>query len=63
MMKLTNDAKKLIRLLLDNGYKAYAVGGCVRDSVLGRKCGDIDITSSATPQEVEALLAGQLHAK
>ena len=55
-MILPNDAKKLIRLLLDNGYKAYAVGGCVRDSVLGRKCGDIDITTSATPQEVETLL-------
>ncbi len=55
-MKLTNDAKKLIRLLLDGGYKAYAVGGCVRDNVIGREVGDIDITTSAKPEEVEALL-------
>lgn len=55
-MKLTSDAKKLIRLLLDAGYKAYAVGGCVRDSVLGRLAGDIDITTSAKPLETEAVL-------
>lgn len=55
-MTLTNDAKKLIRLLLDNGYQAYAVGGCVRDKVLGRQGGDIDITTSAKPNELEALL-------
>ena len=55
-MNLTTDAKKLIRLLLDSGFKAYAVGGCVRDSVLGRPAGDIDITTSAKPEETEAIL-------
>ena len=35
--------------------KAYAVGGCVRDSVLGRKPKDWDITTSALPQEVKSL--------
>ncbi|MBQ9229353.1 MAG: HD domain-containing protein [Eubacterium sp.] len=55
-MTLTSDAKRIIKLLLDNGYQAYAVGGCVRDNVLGVPVGDIDITTSARPEETEALL-------
>ena len=34
------------------GYEAYMVGGCVRDSVLGRKPHDYDICTSATPDEI-----------
>lgn len=56
-MNLPSDAKKLIDLLLSDGYKAYAVGGCVRDALMGRAGGDIDITSSATPEQLEALLS------
>lgn len=37
------------------GYEAYAVGGCVRDSILGRTPDDWDITTSAKPEEVKAL--------
>lgn len=37
------------------GYEAYAVGGCVRDSVLGREPDDWDITTSAKPEEVKKL--------
>jgi tRNA nucleotidyltransferase (CCA-adding enzyme) len=55
-MNLPNDAKKLIDLLLSNGYKAYAVGGCVRDEIMGRSGGDVDITSSAKPNELEQIL-------
>lgn len=50
------NAKAIISLLIDNGYDAYAVGGCVRDSIMGRKCGDIDITTSARPDETENIL-------
>lgn len=56
MMKLNKDAEKLIELFMHNGFEAYAVGGCVRDAVLHRPMGDIDLTTSATPQEMEALL-------
>ena len=45
----------IINRLKENGYEAYAVGGCVRDSVLGRIPDDWDITTSATPNETKAL--------
>ena len=55
-MLLTKDAEKLIELLCGAGYKAYAVGGCVRDSMLNRPVSDIDICTSAKPNEVESVL-------
>ncbi|MBO5177437.1 MAG: CCA tRNA nucleotidyltransferase [Lachnospiraceae bacterium] len=45
----------IIETLLAHGYEAYAVGGCVRDSLLGREADDWDITTSASPYEVKAL--------
>lgn len=42
---------KAISLLESNGYSAYAVGGCVRDSVMGRAPNDWDMTTSAAPDE------------
>ena len=55
-MELQAGAEKLISLLTGAGFEAYAVGGCVRDFLLGRPCDDIDITTSATPFEVERVL-------
>lgn len=45
----------IIETLLAHGYEAYAVGGCVRDSLLGREADDWDITTSASPYEVKEL--------
>ena len=45
----------IIRTLLQHGHEAYAVGGCVRDSLLGREADDWDITTSAKPEETKAL--------
>ncbi len=45
----------IIETLLRHGHEAYAVGGCVRDSLLGREADDWDITTSASPYEVKAL--------
>ena len=45
----------IINELNSAGYEAYAVGGCVRDSILGRKPNDWDITTSAMPEEVKAI--------
>lgn len=52
---LPEKVKRIIRTLQDGGYEAYAVGGCVRDSCLGRQPEDWDITTSAKPGEIKAL--------
>ena len=49
------DVKNIIETLEANGYEAFAVGGCVRDTLLLRVPGDWDITTSAKPEEVKAL--------
>ena len=55
-MLLPQDAKKLISLLRSCGYKAYAVGGCVRDFLMGATPKDIDIATCALPEETEIVL-------
>ena len=52
---LPKKVNKIIRTLQDAGYEAYAVGGCVRDSLLGKTPNDWDITTSADPYEVKSL--------
>ena len=54
---LPEKVKIIIRTLEDAGYEAYAVGGCVRDTILGRTPKDWDVTTSALPQEVKGLFA------
>ena len=54
-IKIPQKAEKILEVLHGNGYEAYVVGGCVRDSILGREPGDWDITTSASPQEVKSL--------
>lgn len=54
-INLPKQVNEIIKTLQEHGYEAYAVGGCVRDSVLGRKPEDWDITTSATPEETKAL--------
>lgn len=49
---------KAIALLESNGYSAYAVGGCVRDSIMGRVPNDWDMTTSATPAETREVFKG-----
>ena len=46
------DVNELIHTLQNNGNSAYIVGGCVRDSILGRTPHDWDICTSATPSEM-----------
>lgn len=54
-IELPERVDRIITILQNHGYEAYAVGGCVRDSVLGREPEDWDITTSATPEETKAL--------
>ncbi len=52
---LPENVKHIIDKLEKAGYEAYAVGGCVRDSMLGRVPEDWDITTSAKPEEVKEI--------
>jgi len=56
-MQLPEDVKNIIETLEANGYEAFAVGGCVRDTLLLRVPGDWDVTTSAKPEEVKALFS------
>lgn len=56
-IKLPEKVNQIIHTLQQHGYEAYAVGGCVRDSLLGRTPDDWDITTSATPTETKSLFA------
>ena len=55
MMQLPEKVKYIIDTIMKAGYEAYAVGGCIRDSILGRIPDDWDITTSATPCQVKEL--------
>ncbi|PKM95006.1 MAG: polynucleotide adenylyltransferase [Firmicutes bacterium HGW-Firmicutes-1] len=54
-INLPNNVNEIIRKLDEYGYEAYAVGGCVRDSILGVSPDDWDITTSALPGQVKKL--------
>ncbi len=48
------DADRVVRKLTRAGYKAYLVGGCVRDLLVGKTPKDFDVATSATPNEIKA---------
>ena len=48
-------AMKCLKKIESAGYEAWFVGGCVRDSLIGRDFSDVDITTNALPEEIEAL--------
>lgn len=50
-------AKPILEYIQENGFEAYYVGGSVRDYVMGRDIHDIDITTSATPDEIESIFS------
>lgn len=54
-IQIPDSVKFIIQTIEEAGFEAYAVGGCVRDSILGREPDDWDITTSAKPEEVKAL--------
>lgn len=48
-------AKPILERLMQHGYEAYFVGGSVRDFIMNRPIHDVDITTNATPDEIESL--------
>jgi len=59
-ISIPENAQRLIRLLGEQGHTAYVVGGCVRDSLMGRVPHDWDICTSATPQQMLEIFNSQI---
>lgn len=56
-MDMPKNVDTAINLLQSAGFEAYAVGGCVRDSLLGKIPNDWDITTSAKPEDMKSVFA------
>ena len=50
-----DDAVKVVKRLVRNGFHAYLVGGCVRDLLLGKKPKDFDVATNARPHDIKAI--------
>ncbi len=58
-MRIPESVRFLLEKLNGSGYSAWAVGGCVRDALLGREPNDWDICTSALPEEMKHVFAGE----
>lgn len=56
-----DEAKSILNKLINAGYEAYFVGGCVRDALMHNSINDVDITTNATPDEIETIFDHTLH--
>lgn len=54
-MQFPGEVEKVFAILHENGYAAYAVGGCVRDFLLGKTPKDYDVATDARPEDVMKL--------
>lgn len=52
---MLENAKKVLNKITEKGYQAYIVGGFVRDYLLGIESNDIDITTNATPKQLQEI--------
>lgn len=59
-IEIPKEVEKIIKMLEEEGFEAYIVGGCVRDSILGIEPKDWDICTSATTEEIK-LVFGANH--
>ncbi len=59
LIELPDQVQYIIDRLASHGYDAYAVGGAVRDSLLGREVGDYDITTDALPDDIKRVLGDE----
>lgn len=57
MIKIPSEIQKTLETLENSGYKAYIVGGCVRDSIMGVTPHDWDITTNALPDEIKTVFS------
>ena len=55
-----NEAKKICEILNKNGFKAFFVGGCVRDTFMHTEPHDIDITTDAKPEDIQKIFTDHI---
>lgn len=60
-MTIPKEVRETIKALNDAGFEAYAVGGCVRDFILGREPYDWDITTNAKPEEIQKVFSNSVY--
>lgn len=61
MIKVPEEPSYIIKVLEKNGFKAYVVGGCVRDSLLLKEPNDWDIATSAKPADIIKIFESKGH--
>ncbi len=57
MISIPNEVKTVMNKLSESGFRSYIVGGCVRDSVMGREPNDWDVTTDATPDQIKKVFS------
>ena len=57
VIPVPESVRRVLSALEEAGWESYAVGGCVRDSLLGREPHDWDVTTAARPEEVKKVFA------
>ena len=57
---ISEAARKVLHRLNKSGFEAYLVGGGVRDILLGGQPKDFDIATSATPEQIKAVITGPI---
>lgn len=55
LIRMPEAAEKIIKMINEAGFEAYVVGGCVRDSLLGKEPHDWDITTQAKPEDIKKI--------
>src|SRR5437016_4111573 len=60
-IKVPADVERVVARLVAAGYEAYVVGGCVRDALRGVDPHDWDITTNATPEEIQKVFRRSLY--
>src|SRR2546423_197223 len=60
-MKIANEVLQIAAVLKQNQFKAYLVGGCLRDLLINRLPKDWDVATDATPEQIQALFPDSVY--
>ena len=60
-LRIPKEVKEAVKALIEAGYEAYLVGGCVRDLTLGKTPKDWDIATNARPEEIQKIFPDNVY--